>query len=174
MCCWSKHMQIKQGFSSGTQLCMYCTNKWNHVFFLGSCVVMLKINTRGCSADTLTANTLTAVPSISFHMSHVSLSLRGWFRFYIILAHSALFFSFSHHVCVSMLINTLLACFWWHALSMMQNHPSSTETALSGSVHTGWLVTPGNRPVAWQRLYATTVLHTPCPTCIILHGAGAL
>lgn len=23
MCCWSKHIQIKHGFSSGTQLCMY-------------------------------------------------------------------------------------------------------------------------------------------------------
>lgn len=27
MRCWSRHMQIKQGFSSGTQLCIYCTNK---------------------------------------------------------------------------------------------------------------------------------------------------
>lgn len=46
MCCWSKHMQIKQGFSSGTQLCMYCRNKIEPCSFL---FVILDLNTRGSS-----------------------------------------------------------------------------------------------------------------------------
>lgn len=56
----------------------------------------------------------------------------------------------------------------------MQNGPAGAETALSRCVHTGRIVTPGNRPVAWQRLYATTVIHTPGPARVILHGVGTL
>ena len=53
MCCWSKHMQIKHGFSSGTQLCIYCKNKRKPYSFL-----FVALNTRGRSQHTLIVNTL--------------------------------------------------------------------------------------------------------------------
>lgn len=38
MRCWSKHMQIIHGFSSGTQLCIYCTKKTNNEKMISYCI----------------------------------------------------------------------------------------------------------------------------------------
>lgn len=57
---------------------------------------------------------------------------------------------------------------------MVQNGAAGAEAAFSGYVHTGGLVSPGNRPVAWQRLYANTVVYAAGPARVILHGAGTL
>lgn len=70
MRCWSRHMQIKQGFSSGTQLCIYCTNTLKHAFFINPKVIP-QGSTRGHTEPT------SAV--ISVHLSlyqHVSVIKR--------------------------------------------------------------------------------------------------
>lgn len=79
-----------------------------------------------------------------------------------------------HRARVSLLVDALLARFWRQTPSVVQNGAAGAETAFSRYVHTGRLVPPGNRPVAWQRLYANAVVHAAGPARVILHGAGTL